>query len=125
MQYSNLFQKILYKTPPFLFTFFAFSAPYAQTKEIGKAPKRERPIRLDWDEIRSPPVGFQNYSVKPAPAFMRDLDKEQGETLAREIRNKKNSSRNGLRVQRIFNPEKAGLGADIISIRKKIELWSY
>ena len=101
-----------------LFSFMAFTWSRAQTENKAKALGKQ-PARLDWDEIRSTPVGFQNYSAKAAPNVMRVLDKQWGENLAQEIFKSKQSRIKGLQVRRVFDSKKPGLGADIISISKK------
>lgn len=103
------------------FSFLVSAWLYGQVEDKSKAPKQKPPARLDWDEIRSSPLGFQNYSAKTAPYSMRLLDKELGAELARKAFDSKQTvfSSKGLEIRRIFDPKKTGLGADIISISKK------
>ena len=124
MYYQKLKQNILLKGRFFfplfaLFTLLAFAFPYAQTKNREERAKEKSPIRIDWDEIRSSPVGFENYSKKPAPDIMRTLDRQKGEELARKVQSAKESSIEGLQIRRIFDPAQAGLGADILSVSKQ------
>ena len=127
MYIKNIVSKISLNRPSALillilfgvFSFAAFDWPQAQTKRTEDKTDPRQPARLDWDEIRSAPVGFQNYSAKAAPDVMRVLDKQWGENLAREVFKSRQSNIKGLQIRRIFDPAKPGLGADIISISKK------
>ena len=79
----------------------------------------KKPAELDWNEIRSKSVRFQNYNAKKAPTRMRAIDQETGQSIASGLITKNLTKHNGFIVRRIFEPENPGFGADIISITKK------
>ncbi len=101
---------------------FLFSPTYAQTKiksDTSSPPQKKKPIRLDWREIRTAPVRFQNYNKKRAPRSLEVDDLQIGENLATSISNSNQADVSGIEVQRVFNPEQSRLGADIVRIKGK------
>ncbi len=102
----------------------------------GQSPPQKSPsakqdvIQLDTQEIRNAgPVRFQNYSNTPAFSSMKKRDTQLGAKLGQAVFDDLQNSDTSLskskiaffgsiRAQRIFNKQKPGLGADILSIGK-------
>ena len=92
---------------------------YAQTVKKKEGNTKKEPLRLDRKEIQSAPVRFENYSRKTASGRMKLLDKQIGKKLAAAVKRGDKAASTNIEVQRVFDPDSPGLGADIIRIKKK------
>ncbi|MCB1308404.1 MAG: hypothetical protein KDK30_09505, partial [Leptospiraceae bacterium] len=97
------------------------TSTYISAQDAGNtaATDGEAGPNLDRNEVRSDPVRFINRTNRRASEQMRNQDNATGVGIAKKILDSNEAETGGVTVTRVFDGNKEGLGADIMTISDK------